>query len=199
MKKKIITILIIALIGTFAFAATEETARFKISATVAEGLGNAGVRVLAGNHTYTGASGSTPYNNYFDPLFSGSGNDAVVDTGDSVTTGNVEGVFSVLVSRTGAPAGTQITVNISATPMKNENGSASYLPYKITDVKTSNNVVNTLGNESSSTAGVSYIAKTPSGTSGVRDIRIFEYLIPKATNVEYGKYSATVFFTISTT
>jgi hypothetical protein len=111
-----------------------------------------------------------------------------------VTTEDVEGFFSVLVFRGGVPSGTQTTVSISATPMKNENGSSSYLPYKITDTKTSSNVVNTLGNPSSSTAGVSNIATTPSGTSGIRDIRVFKYLIPKATNVEYGKYSATVFF-----
>jgi|LFRM01.1.fsa_nt_gb hypothetical protein len=82
MKKSIIAILIIALIGTFAFSA-EETARFKVSATVAEGLENTGIKIIAGNHTYTGPSGSSAYNAYFGPLFDGSDNDAVVDTGDS--------------------------------------------------------------------------------------------------------------------
>lgn len=197
MKKSIITILLIALIGSFAFAA-EETARFKLSTTVAEGLGNTGIRVVVGDKWKGQTSiSSSEYKTYFINLFNSSSNDAAMDTGDGVTTGDVDGEFSVLVFRGGAKANSEIVVNVSATPMKNEDGSSNYLPYKVTDVKTSTAVVNTLGNPSSSTTGFSYIATTPSGTVGIHDIRVFKYLIPKATNVEYGKYSATVFFSIT--
>jgi hypothetical protein len=141
---------------------------------------------------------STPeYRTYFGDLFESSSNDLAVDTGDGVASEAVEGNFSVLVFRSGAKANSTITVDISATPMKNENGSSSYLPYKITEQGSSSSVINTLGNPSASTSGASYEATTPPGTAGIRDIRVFEYLIPKAVNAEYGKYSANIFFSIT--
>lgn len=192
MKKSIITILIIALIGTFAFAATDETARFKLSASVTEGPDNSGIKVVAGDQSSYGVS-----NAKFTELFDSADNDDAIDVGDSISAADAEGYFTVLVKRLTNVTNDQIIVNVSATPMKNEDGSSSYLPYKIIDVATSSNVINTLGNPSATTTGVTYIAKTPQGSVGIRHIKVFKYLIPKATNVEYGKYSATVFFSIT--
>ncbi len=197
MKKILVVMLAVLLIGSFLFAA-EETSRLKLSATVSEGPDNSGIRIASGDRMEGQSSISTPeYRTYFDNLFTSSANDLAVDTGDGVTAENIEGSFSVLVSRTGAKSNSSITVNVSATPMKNEDGSASYLPYKISEKGSSNSVINTLGNPSATTSGASYTATTPSGTAGIRDIRVFEYLIPKATNAEYGKYSANIFFSIT--
>ncbi len=196
MKKIIILALALLLVGSIIFAA-EETSRLKLSATVAEGPDNSGIKIASGDRMDGQDSISTPeYRTYFDNLFLASANDLAVDAGDGVTAESVEGLFSVLVFRSGAKSNSTITVNVSATPMKNEDGSASYLPYKITEKGSSSAVINTLGNPAGSTSGASYTATTPPGTAGIRDIRVFEYLIPKATNVEYGKYSANVFFSI---
>ncbi|NLA93164.1 MAG: hypothetical protein GX842_07030 [Spirochaetales bacterium] len=197
MKKILVVILSIFLVGSFLFAA-EETSRLKLSASVTEGPDNSGIRIVAGDKMegITTPSGDE-YRTYFNNLFALSTNDLTVDAGDTVMSDDASGDFSVLVFRSGVSAGSTITVNVSATPMKNEDGSSSYLPYKISEKGSSNTVINTLGNPSASTAGVSYIATTPSGTSGIRDIRVFEYLIPKATYAEYGKYSATIFFGIT--
>ncbi len=196
MKKMVVAILALLFMGSFLFA-IEETFRLKLSVTVAEDPDNNGIRIANGNRM-EGQSGiaTNEYRTYFDNLFLAIDNDLILDSEDGVTAENVEGAFSVLVSRTGAPKGSTITVNISATPIKNESGSSSYLPYKINEKGSSSSIINTLGNPSASTAGVSYNTTTPSGTAGIRDIRVFEYFIPKATTAEYGKYSANIFFSI---
>jgi len=184
MKRIILLVLVVLLASTFIFA-SEETTRLKLSATISEGPDNSGIRIVGGDKLdgIDKTSGSE-YNTYFLNLFETSANDLNVDVGDGVTTAEASGNFSVLVYRSGVSAGSTITANISATPMKNENGSSSYLPYKITEKGSSISVINTIGNPSASTDGASYVATTPPGTSGIRDIRVFEYLIPKATNAE---------------
>ncbi len=180
MKKILVAMLAVLLIGSFLFAG-EETSRLKLSATVSEGPDNSGIRIMAGDmmEGITTPAGSE-YNTYFGNLFANqSTNDLVVDAGDNVMIEDVNGFFSVLVYRQGG--NNSITVNVSATPMRNEDGSSSYLPYKIVEKGKTNAVVNTLANPSATTTGATYVASPPSGSVGVRDIRVFEYLIPRRT------------------
>ncbi|HZJ88220.1 MAG TPA: hypothetical protein VFC80_03605 [Sphaerochaeta sp.] len=122
-----------------------------------------------------GTPSGSEYNAYFKSVFEGiTANDLVADVGDIVTTEDASGFFSVLVYRQGG--NNTITVHVSATPMQNENGSSNYLPYKILEKGKTNAIINTLGNPGASTAGASYIASPPSGSVGVRDIRVFEYI-----------------------
>lgn len=185
MRNKMLLIVAVLVIGTLLFAATEETSRLKITATVTEGPGNNGIHIMAGNATTIMAGMTGSANEKFKALFDNqSSSDLTLDAGDNIMTSDVTGVFSVLVYRSGG--NNTITVHVSATPLRKEDGSANYLPYKITELGKTNAIINTLGDPSGSTAGASYVASPPSGSVGVRDARVFEYLIPKATAVDYG-------------
>ena len=116
-----------------------------------EGPDNSGIRIMAGDmmEGITTPAGSE-YNTYFKNLFDNqSTNDLNVDAGDSVMSADVKGDFSVLVYRQGG--NNSITVNVSATPMRKEDGSANYIPYKIVEKGGTNAIVNTIGNPASST------------------------------------------------
>lgn len=197
MKKRLFLVLIILLVGTFLFAATEETSRLTLSVSVTEGPENSGIRIISGDPmaAYSGTT-SSQYNDFYKNVFENQAlNDSIIDAGDSVMTADVNGLFTVMVRRTGGY--NTITVNVSATPLRSEDGSANYIGYKINERGKSTAIINTLANPSASTSGASYVASPPTGSVGVRDARVFEYFIPKATNAMYGKYSATIFFAVT--
>ena len=193
MKRPILTILIIALIGSFAFAA-EETSRFKLSSSITESPDNTGIRIVAGDPIGNRPDGVNKLT-YYDNTFNQAMNDLTIETGDAVMTADVTGIFTVLVKR-----GDEIpvTVNITATPMQNEDGSTHYIGYQIKESGQATAMINTISSPSSSTTGISYVASKAQGTTGyIRNAKVLEYRIPKTTSVPYGKYTATVYFSIT--
>lgn len=191
--KKGIMICILVLIGTFSFAA-EETSRFKLSSTVAEGVENAGIKLVAGDPIGSKPEGVL-FTTHFDNTFFQASDNLTVDAGDAVMTADVTGIFTVLVKR---DKGNPLTVNITATPMQNEDGSAHYIGYQIKESGQATAMINTISNPSSSTTGISYTAVEAEGTSGnIRDARVLEYRIPKTTSVPQGTYTLTVYFSIT--
>ncbi len=181
------------MLGSFVFA-VDETSRLNLSTTIAESPENSGIRLVLGNPIADkpeGVQGTT----HFDNVFSQSNNDLNIETGDAVMLGDVTGVFSVLVKR---GEGIPVTVNISATPMQNEDGSANYIGYQIKEQGQATAMINTIGTPSSSTSGISYTAvKNHTNNNWIRDTKVLEYKVPKTISVPYGKYTANIYFSIT--
>ena len=194
MKKGFAIVIMVLLIGSFVFA-TEETSRLHLSTTIAESPENSGIRLVVGDPIADKPSG-VQSTTHFDNVFTGqANNDLTIEAGDAVMYGDVTGVFTVLVKRGEA---TPVTVNISATPMQNEDGSANYIGYQIKESGQTTALINTIGSPSSSSSGISYVATSNhSNNNWIRDTKVLEYKVPKTTSAPYGKYTANVYFSIT--
>ena len=186
--KKLLTILLsLVLITSAVFGATETTS-FTLSATVAESALNSGLRIISGNKTDEIAGPVT-----FDTVFGSALNAITIDVGEEVSTGDVEGYFTVLVRRLDADP---ITVSINATPMQKTDGAPYYLGYKITRVGSTEAIINTIVAPNTTSSGITCSANTIFG-GVIRDYAVFKYEVPQNNLVPFGKYTTNVYFTIA--
>jgi hypothetical protein len=194
MKKGFIVLLVVLVLGGSFLFASEETTRLNLSATISESPDNSGIRIIIGDPIANRPDG-VQATTHFDNVFTNQAeNDLTIEAGDAVMFQDVSGDFTVLVKR---GERTPIAVDISGSPMQNEDGSANYIGYQI-KMKDGSSIINTLSSPSSYSSGISYTAtSTHTNNNWIRDTKVLEYKIPKNTTVPYGKYTAHVYFTIT--
>lgn len=185
MKKILILVMSLVLLGGMVFAATE-SAQVIISTEVGETPANSGIKVV---ESFTPSTGTA-----FDTAFFSAGSTITLATGKDTSVEVATGQFVVLVRR---PVATPVDVSISGAPMALVGGTGIIptIPYKI------------LGTETSPTVYIDYTAEAPVTTSTyttgaavegiIRDTKAFTYEIPVSTLAPLGTYSATVTFTIT--
>jgi hypothetical protein len=188
--KKLLTILLSLVLITSAVFGATETASFTLSATVAESALNSGLRIISGDKSSVITGPGT-----FDTVFGSALNAITIDVGEEVSTGDVEGYFTVLVRRLDA---NPITVSINATPMQKVDGALYYLGYKITRVGSTEAIINTIVAPNTVSSGITYSANTTIG-GVIKDYAVFKYEVPQNNLVPFGKYTTNVYFTITIT
>ena len=108
-------------------------------------------------------------------MFGSALNAITIDVGEEVSTGDVEGYFTVLVKRLDA---NPITVSINATPMQKVDGALYYLGYKITRVGSTEAIINTIVAPNAVSSGITYSANTKLG-GVIKDYAVFKYEVPQ--------------------
>ena len=187
MKKKLIIFMIIGALSGAIFATGIETkSTVKLNAYVQETDG------LVVSKDVSDLNSNI---NKFDSVFNTFNNELIFDDSTiNTATEDSTGKFSVLVRRN---VNENMKVDVSATPLINEEYSEVYLNYELslddstTDSKTSAYITKDV-------SSLRYTIENPGENNTLRNQTVFTYKIPKDTNALKGKYHSTITFELAT-